>query len=336
MTRLAAAAAALAAVAACRGHRTVPAGARVGPALAAALSAAEAVREPWRCAAPDGPGAPEESLAIGGHTWRIAGHALVLDPAGGMGDRGVAIGVVADAAGSAPATLAALRRLRDRLAHVDLMVTLGGMGATAAELDAVFAVLADRAPWPLVALPGDLEPVPAQVAAIAAARKRNAPVFDGRLVQRIELPGATIAVVPGAAAASRLGAGPDGCRYRPADATAAFADLTPRPGLRILASAEPPRDDGELPAGELAVTAGAGEQIDVALHGPSREAATPACRGGRDGAAVAVTPGTSDATARLPEMREMRDPRDLGRAATAGVLTVRGGAWTWQPVDDTP
>jgi hypothetical protein len=164
---------------------------------------------------------------------------------------------------------------------------------TRAELDATFAALTDRATWPLVALPGDLEPVSDQVEAIAAARRRGTAVIDGRLVQRIELPAATIALVPGVSAASRLAAGADGCRYRAEDAAAAFADLTPRAGLRILASVEAPRPPGPgEPTGELAITAGAGQQIDIALHGPSSgttdDTATPARSGNRDGAAVSV------------------------------------------------
>ncbi|HMG55439.1 MAG TPA: hypothetical protein VK601_18205, partial [Kofleriaceae bacterium] len=212
-----------------------------------------------------------------------------------------------------------------KLGRVDLVLSLGGMGATAAELEAVFAALAEGASGPLVAVPGDLEPVGAQGEAVAAARRRGAAVFDGRLVQRIELAGATIAVVPGAGAASRLVAGAEGCRYLPADVAAAFADLAPRPGLRIAASAEPPRSDGDAPTGELALTAGAGDVIDIALHGATGVGATAARGGGRDGAAAALTPGSSDASPRLPGPH---------RAATAGVLTVRGATWTWRPIDD--
>jgi hypothetical protein len=236
------------------------------------------------------------------------------------------IGVLADAAGSAPATLATLGRLRAKLARVDLVISLGGMGSTWAELDAAFAALTDGAAWPLVALPGDLESVPAQTEAIAAARRRGAAVVDGRLVQRIELPGATIALVPGAGAPSRLIAGPDGCSYRGADIAAVFADLTPRAGLRIVASAEPPRSivAGEA-TGERTLAVSAGQQIDIALHAATGDAASPPCSGNRDGSAVPLAPGSSDATPRLPGGR---------RISTAGVLTLRGAAWSWKPIED--
>lgn len=319
MTRVAGVA--LTGLAACSGRSQVPVGSRLGPAIAAAIAAADQSREPWRCAAPDGPGGADETLTAGAHTWQLGARVMKLDATGE-----IAIGVIADAGGSAPETLAALGRLRARLAHADLVLSLGGMGATRAEFEATFAAIADRAAWPLVALPGDLEPVPAQTEAIAAARRRGAAVIDGRLVQRIELPSATIALVPGAGAASRLAAGTDGCLHRAGDVASAFADLTPRTGLRILASTEAPRqtERGE-PTGELAMTVGAGQQIDIALHGPTSGAATPARSGHRDGAAVPLTPGACDATPRLPGPR---------RSPTAGLLTLQGNAWTWTPVVD--
>jgi len=308
--------------AACSGRPAVPTGARVGPAIAAALAAADQAREPWRCAAADGPGVASETLATGARRWQLTAHTMALDATGEL-----AIGVIADAAGSAAPTLAALGRLRAQLGHVDLVIALGGMGATQAELEAAFAALADRATWPLIAMPGDLEPVEALAGAVAAARRRGDAVVDGRLVQRIELPGATIALVPGAGAASRLVAGPAGCSYRASDATAALADLTARTGLRILASAEPPRTTrGGAATGELALTVSAGQQIDVAIYGPTDEPVSPARTGRRDGAAVALTPGSSDATIRWP---------GAIRRPTAGVLIVRGNTWSWTPVQDS-
>jgi len=313
--------AAAAVVAACSGRPGVPTGSRIGPAIAAALTAAEQAREPWRCAAADGPELSSEIVTAGTRRWQLTAHTMAIDATGEL-----AIGVIADAAGSAPATLAALGRLRAQLGHVDLVIALGGMGATQAELEAGFAALADHAAWPLIAMPGDLEPVEALAGAIAAARARGAAVVDGRLVQRVELPGATIALVPGAGAASRLVAGHDGCSYRPGDATAALADLTARAGLRILASAEPPRTArGDAATGERSLTAGAGQPIDVAIYGPTDEPVSPARTGHRDSAAVALTPGSSDATIRWP---------GAIRRPSAGVLVVRGNAWSWKPVQD--
>ncbi len=314
------ASAAVLVAAACGGSSPPPPpGAQLAQAIAAALDAAQGQRAPWRCAAPDGPALADETIAVGKREWKLAGGTMRL-----AGEGAITIGVIADAGGAAPRTLEALGALRGRLAGADVVLALGGMGASQAELEATLGALAEGAPWPVVALPGDLEPAGAQAAAIARLRARGAAVVDGRLARRIELPGATIATIPGAGSAARLVAGVEGCGYRTSDVAAAMRELTARDGLRILASAEAPRVwvDGE-PAGELALTAGAAHPIDVALHGPTAEAATPERAGRRDGSGIALTPGSSDATVRLPGPR---------RAASAGLLIVDGAAWRWRPV----
>ncbi|HEY4240566.1 MAG TPA: hypothetical protein VGM88_12160 [Kofleriaceae bacterium] len=307
------------AVSACGGHAhdDSPA-ARIGPALGAALGAADHTRAPWRCADEGVPPLPAEERKLGARTWKLAGHEVSAD-----GETDLTIGVVADAGGSAPATLAAIGRLRGALAHADLVVTLGGMGANQAEIEATLGALADQAPFPVVALPGDLEPADAQAKAIAALRAKGVPVVDGRLARRIELPGATIATLPGAGAASRLVAGAEGCGYRPEDVAAAAAALTALPGLRIVAEAEAPRGmHGGDATGDPALVPDAAHPFDLALHGAA-DAVSPAQSGGRDGKGVALTPGPSDATPRLP---------GPVRAPTAGMLVVRAGTWSWKPI----
>jgi hypothetical protein len=325
------------AAAACGSSSSPPPGVQLAQAIGAAVDAAQAQRVPWRCAAPDGPKLAEETLAVGKREWKLAGETMRLaGEAGKPGDAGnpgkagdankaaITIGVVADAGGATPRTVAALGALRGKLAGADLVLTLGGMGASQAELEATLGALADGAAWPVVALPGDLEPAGDQAAAIATLRARGQVVVDGRLARQIELPGATIATLPGAGAAARLVAGAEGCGYRTSDVAAVLGELTQREGLRILASAEAPRITvGGEPAGELALTAGAAQPIDIALHGPTAEAATPARAGRRDGSAAALTPGSSDATARLPGPR---------RAPSAGLLLVDGAAWRWKPI----
>ena len=294
-------------VVACSGRSSAPRiGTRIGPILAAAMTAAGQASTPWRCAASDGPELIGETLG----RWRLSGHAMQLT---GTGD--VLIGVVADASGS----VTGLRRLRAKLGMVDLVLSLGGRGATEPELEATLGALAGASP--VVAVPGDLEAVVSQAAAIAALRKRGATVIDGRLAHRIELPGVTIATLPGAGSARRLVPGAEGCGYREADVAAAVADLASRPGLRVLASAEPPRGlaNGEPTGFRALVTS----QIDLALHGPTEEAATPHRTGRRDGNAVALTPGTSDGTTRLPGPR---------RPPTAALLAIRGETWSWTPI----
>jgi hypothetical protein len=140
--------------------------------------------------------------------------------------------------------------------------------------------------------------------------------------------GATIGLVGGTGAAGRLVAGSEGCVYIPTGVAAIVAELTASKGVRILATSEAPRGfrAGE-PTGEITITTGAGQEIDVALHGPMAEGVTKARAGGRDGNAVALTPGTVDATPRLP---------DPVHAPTAGLLVIRGENWTWKPITDAP
>lgn len=310
-------------IAACGGGPSaVPAGTQVGPALTAALAAADQVRAPWRCAAADGPVAADATIPIGAHTWKLTGHAL--SRTGKAAD--FVIAAIADAGGSAPATLAAIGRLRTKLERADLVLVLGGMGTTQPELEATLGVLGDHAALPIVVLPGDLEAVPALTAATTALRSRGITVLDGRLIQAIEAPGVAIATVAGAGARGRLVAADDGCAYRASDVTAALVALTARPGIRIVASAEAPRSlRGGEPVGELALTTGAGQEVDIALHGPAGAGASRSRTGGRTGDAVALTPGTVDATPRLP---------GPATPPTAGLLTISGTSWSWKPITD--
>jgi hypothetical protein len=159
------------------------------------------------------------------------------------------------------------------------------------------------------------------LAALAALRRRGVPVVDGRLARWIELPGVTIATLPGAGARERLAGGNDGCQWRADDVTKLYLELTAKPGLRILASSEAPRTtiDGE-PAGELGLAPQ--QPIEIALHGPLSARPSPARTGSRDGARAPLSPGTADAVRRLP------DPH----VPSAGVLLVRAGTWTWRPL----
>lgn len=306
---------AIAALAACGGGaKPVPAGSQLGPALVAAMSAADSAKAPWRCGAADVPTLASETLGA----WTLEGHAMRR-----TGDGEIVIAAIADAGGAAPPTIAALGRLRGKLAKADLVIALGGMGTTKAEIEATLGAIADKAP--VVALPGDLEDAGALAEAAVALRAKGAIVIDGRRVRTIEVGGAAIAVIGGAGAFGRLVAAGEGCAYRPEDVVAAVGELTAKKGVRVLATAEAPRSErvGE-PTGELAITAGM--DIDIALHGPMAEAASRARSGGRDGNAVALTPGTADMAPRLP---------DAARTATAGLLVIRGEAWSWKPIVDT-
>ncbi len=314
---------ALATLASCGDKRSEPAGSEIGEALGRAMGAADRVTAPWRCAAPDGPQHAATSLEIAGTRWDIDNYTL---RAQGTRDRTV-IAAIADAGGAAAPTIAALGRLRSKLVDVDLVLALGGMGASAEELEATLGTVAEGAKYPVIALPGDLESIPALSAALASLRQRGLHVLDGRLIHQIELPVATIALVPGGRGRSRLVSGSDGCAYAVADVNRVYATLTANRALRIVASADAPRQRaGGEATGELVLAPNAGHEIDIVLHGPTTSTATRAVSGGRDARGVALTPGTADATFRLPGPT---------RPATAGLLTLRAGAWAWKPIADS-
>jgi hypothetical protein len=287
--------------------------------LGAVLAAADQTRAPWRCAALDTPALADFAFTTGERKWQVGGRMLRrTDP-----DDVLAIGVIADAANAAPRTIAALARLRGELekSAPDLVITLGGMGSTQAELEATLGTLGEQATWALVALPGDLESVTLHMAALSALRKRGVHVVDGRLARWIELPGATIATLPGAGARERLGAADDGCQWRAEDVASVYSELTAKTGMRIVASSEAPRTkvDGEA-AGELGLVPP--QPVEVALHGPVAPKPSPARTGSRDGKRAVLSPGTADAVRRLP------DPH----TSSAGLLVIRAGVWTWRPL----
>ncbi len=314
----------------------------IGKILAALLGAADQASSPWRGASIeragfagprsgaaggaqsiDAPAFGAEELKTGEHTWMLASQRLERTG----DDRDIVIGVVADAAGDASQTIASLGRLRAALetAKPDLVITLGGMGATTDELKATLGTLSDRASWPLVALPGDLEAMTAQVDAIAALRTRGDVVLDGRSVRWIAVGGAMIGTIPGAGAVERLAAGAQGCQWQAGDVTRVTTEVSGATGLRIVAMAEAPREiiDGEA-AGELALAPGKALPVDIVLHGPLTPAPSPAHSGSRDGAGYGLSPGTADATVRLPAAHK----------PSAGILVVRGATWSWRPVVD--
>jgi hypothetical protein len=304
---------------ACRGGGSAPAG--VGSAVGSALPAAHAAAErtPWRCAAGDAEALPDEALAIGARRWRLGGHTLTLPPAAAAG---VVIGVVADGGGPQPATAAALRGLRDALGAADVVIALGGMAGDQAGLEATLGALAEGAPWPVVALPGDLEAVPALTAATAALRARGVLALDGRRLRWLRGDGVAVATLPGVAAPSELVAGEGGCVYLAEDLPPLLAELGRAPGLRVLAAATAPRAaDATTATGDLTLgRALAAVSVDLVLApGP---AATPDVSGDRDGGRRLLSPGPCDATPRLAGPPAPR----------AGLLTLRDGRWRWTTV----
>ncbi|MGN6103845.1 MAG: hypothetical protein ACTHU0_01960, partial [Kofleriaceae bacterium] len=73
----------------------------------------------------------------------------------------------------------------------------------------------------------------------------------------------------------------------------------------------------------LGLRPGAPLALDIGLLGPPTGAPPRARAGERDGAAIALSPGSSDATTRLPGPRHV---------PSAGILTLHGNAWRWKPI----
>lgn len=316
MARLAAGFVVVVVIVACKAANVPPHAGRVGPALTAMLGVADRTRAAWRCS-----GVRTLAPDAGLGEWEVRSGTLRKKSAA---EAQLVIGVVADAAGSSPRTLASLKRLRSALerAGVGLVVSLGGMGTTQAEISATVGAL--MGPWPVVALPGDLESMSAHVAAVAELRARGATVIDGRGLRTIETPEAMLVVIPGVGSAYRSVAGSDSCVWTAGDVAQSHRDLSAYPGLRIAVSAEGPRAlVDEEPTGEVALAPRV--PVDIVVHGPTHTAPTPDARGGRDGAKISLSPGSADATTRLPPTT----------STAAALLVLRDKAWEWQAIIDS-
>ncbi len=220
----------------------------LGDTLAAgaahAFAASAALREPFRCS--ESPPPTAQKVAVGRRTFAVAGDTLTVTPP----DHMLVLGVLADARGATAGTEANLARVRAAFdkEKVELVISLGGMGTSEAELTRVFRAVGT----PLWAIPGDRESIPAHRAALAALAKEGQPVFDGSRVKAVAIDGALIAALPGAASSGQLMAGADGCVYRPVDVTAVAARLAAGSGMRVWASHAAPRQSGPA-AGDLAL-----------------------------------------------------------------------------------
>lgn len=242
-------------------------GQALGRGVLGAVEAAAEIGSPVRCARFEGGGSADSSIDI----------ELVNDE--------LTIGIVADARGAADATLANLRRIRAELetAMVDVVITAGGMGATREEIEATLGALATGATWPLIAIPGDREPIEAHRAATEAL---GPSVHDGSRVRFATVGPAVIGTLPGAGDASHLPAGVDGCLHTPADIADTVASLSKNTDRRrILVSYVPPRQSGSagsdlasggVHVGSIALADALAEaDVDAVIHAMVDPAAPP-------------------------------------------------------------
>lgn len=331
-------AAAIAVAGAC-GEASRPAVARgalgraTAEAVLAAVAAAADEIEPWRCARPG-----DTAGLVAPPGWRLDGARLIAPE-----DAAPHVAVLGEARGDATA-VAGLRAALDA-APPAVVVTIGGMATTQAELTALLAPLAEGAPWLLVAVPGDREALPAHRAAVAALAARGARVVDGTRARVIDLGAIRIGTLPGAPARGRLAAGVEGCVHDDADVAAALALLAPAPPadaaagaprpITLLATQRAPRQAGPgdvapggIHAGDVALAeALARAPVDVVAHGAvDDQAAALGKRRRAAGLPTAFLPvGAIDATPRyLPGGQ---------RVAPGGLrLTVGAREVTWAPL----
>lgn len=209
-----------------------------------AITAATAISEPFHCAELAEGQEPARTLTAGGR--RISHHGLEVTAAPARRDHRLVLGVVADARGAEPATLAQLAEVHRQFtrAHVELVLSLGGMGQDRDQLLATLGALVDPA-WVVIAIPGDREAIPDHEAAIAELTDRGAAIIDGARARIIEFDGVSIATLPGLDQPRHLVAGADGCRHTGTDAATAAALLAARPQPRVWAGYAPPRQTGK-------------------------------------------------------------------------------------------
>ena len=309
-------------------------GKATGAALVAAIDAATAVVEPWRCARFDEPIA--QAAPPG---WTLDGRRLSR-----AGKRAAAtrIAVVAEARGGGAATQAAIAGIRAALdaEPVDVVVSLGGLGATRAEIAGALAPLASEAPWVVVAIPGDREAVAEHRAAVAELAGAGAPVVDGSQVRVVTAGAAAIGTLPGAPFEARLAAGAAGCVHDDEDVAATLRALATaaaddkRPPMTVIAGQRTPRGRSDLApggvhAGDVAYASVlSSHPVDVVVHGAVDDvgsAAGRAARKPRGATGVRLETGALDAT---PRYR----PSGARVSPSALVITVGEREAAWKPL----
>jgi hypothetical protein len=290
-------------------------------AVLGALDAAAAASEPWRCARLDDPAAARLAVEVKAAAPRIA---FVAD---------------ARAAGGAPA-LEGVRKALDA-APVDVVVALGGMGGTQAEILAALGPIAQGAPWLTVAMPADLESLPEHRAAVAELAAGGSRVVDGSQVRLLDLGAAVLATLPGMPAAERLRDDVDGCVHEDEDVTAILRELAAAaPGGKagkkrptLLAARRTPRGrtdraPGGVHAGDVAFTRLlAADPVSVVVHG-SVDDATSGAGTAKPAPPLALAVGALDATPRFRAGGQRVLPSFL-------VVTVGPGQVAWRPVAPT-
>jgi len=276
--------------------------------IARAVEASEEVAVPFPCATLDAPSASEVELGeVGERKATRLGQTVRFT--GKRGDQSLAVGLIADARGTAPETIASLGRLRAQLsdAGAEIIVLLGGMGQHEDELVTHIQLLIQDATWPVLVVPGDREEIPALRKAITRVGGDGGQVLDGSRVRFVVMDGAVLATLPGVASPERLFSRSLGCVYERADIDELASRLGAFEETRVWLSYSPPRSSapsgsdvaiGGVHIGDQEQTAAiASARAQLVLHAALDEAAIGADKGSErldSGGPVVLGVGSAD------------------------------------------
>jgi len=170
---------------------------------------------PYRCARFAETLSPPSDVGL---TWHPEQGAFDVKPH----DKRGKFATIADARHAVGESVRGLHELRDQLVkeNIDLLITLGGMGATSADLEEALGALTQDAPYLLVAIPGDRESVPAHRSAVAQLAADGARIIDGSRYRKFRLGALRMATMPGLGKIANLIPGDQGCLHTEADVAA--------------------------------------------------------------------------------------------------------------------
>ncbi len=318
-------------------------GAALAAALAAAVDGAGEIAAPHRCARLT---EPKESLVSPQTLSLLEARGMTLDGRtlrlGRSGSGRLVVGVVADARGGDAKLIAEqAARIRKQLkaGKVELLISLGGMGETRGEIISALEPLASGAPWPVLALPGDREPLEEHRAAIAELdQKPDTLVLDGSRIRFVATGDVILGTLPGAAHARRLLAGAEGCQYAAEDADALAEALLQHEETRVVVTHAPPRQTGSH-ASDLAA---GGVHIGARELAPAIAASQPSLvvHGLLDEVAARQRPGKRRLPVAHPiylacgamDLVPVEIPRQSSINGAALVVTIGAREIRWRPI----
>jgi hypothetical protein len=206
-------------------------------AMQRGIAAAALAVMPWPCAASDERSPAPSDIVLQG--WSIVDSALQPIAASTTFD----LAFIADAGGAHPATIEQLRRTAKTFtaSGAEVVVSLGGMGSETEEIEATLRALSTSAPYIVLAMPGDLEPVIAHREAIERLQRDGLRVLDGSRVRWIRLGIATLTTLPGTRYQGQLAAGAEGCGFDDPAIEQTLEVLAASTGHKVLASWASPR-----------------------------------------------------------------------------------------------